>query len=84
MEGVSLYPSWEYEELPLLFFKGDCLFTKEETISFKKQFAKAKGSKGERYRVTGTGLYSFEKTKEISPPTFDLRYDTSSLNGKYA
>lgn len=20
MEGVSLYPSWEYEELPLLFF----------------------------------------------------------------
>ena len=70
VRNVAFYPSWEYEQLPLMFFKEDCLFTKEEIISFKKEYAKSEGTVDEKYSVTGTNLYSFEKTKKASPCLF--------------
>ena len=84
VRNVAFCPSWEYEQLPLMFFKEDCLFTKEEIVSFKKEYAKSEGTVDEKYSVMGTNLYSFEKTKKLPLVSFVFNYDTSTLRGKYA
>lgn len=79
----SIAPSWSFKTTPVILFKDDCLFTKEETLSFMHKETDVDSFEKEKERVEDTDFYTYSEKCE-TPSTWNVKYDTSSLNGKYA
>lgn len=79
----SIAPSWSFKTTPVILFKDDCLFTKEETLSFIHKEINVDSFEKEKKRVEDTDFYTYSEKCE-TPSTWNVKYDTSSLSGKYA